>query len=242
MNFLDGSLFPENQDKLVITCAPYGPEWIPSDFPQDIKLRILRDASPELALRVLTTMTTREARLQRALLVGDTAALWVLVRERNSDLHWPAVWLPRNGHPAAFCLNDEIVTEPRAVLAKPGDRTPDQLRAAFENVWNDDSALLEHRGPEVVEHGVGTFQETVKHVEICWLVEVEGKTELVAVDAEVVRALASRVEWRAPFARFVTTPWPFNLDHIGTEVAEGHGRQWAGEHACQIENSNSGER
>ena len=36
MNFLDGSLFPENQEKLVITAAPYGPEWMPSDFPQDI--------------------------------------------------------------------------------------------------------------------------------------------------------------------------------------------------------------
>jgi uncharacterized protein (DUF849 family) len=36
MNFLDGSLFPENQDKLVITAAPYGPEWFPSDFPEDI--------------------------------------------------------------------------------------------------------------------------------------------------------------------------------------------------------------
>jgi uncharacterized protein (DUF849 family) len=36
MNFLDGSLFPENQDKLVITAAPYGPEWIPTDFPEDI--------------------------------------------------------------------------------------------------------------------------------------------------------------------------------------------------------------
>ncbi|WP_201313011.1 3-keto-5-aminohexanoate cleavage protein [Dyella sp. EPa41] len=36
MNFLDGSLFPEYQDKLVITAAPYGPEWIPSDFPEDI--------------------------------------------------------------------------------------------------------------------------------------------------------------------------------------------------------------
>ena len=36
MNFLDGSLFPENQDKLVITAAPYGPEWIPSDFAEDI--------------------------------------------------------------------------------------------------------------------------------------------------------------------------------------------------------------
>jgi uncharacterized protein (DUF849 family) len=36
MNFLDGSLMPENQDKLVITAAPYGPEWMPSDFPEDI--------------------------------------------------------------------------------------------------------------------------------------------------------------------------------------------------------------
>jgi soluble lytic murein transglycosylase-like protein len=58
---------------------------LPGDFPQDIKLRIIRNAPPELALRVLTTMTTREARLHRALLVGDAAALWALVRERNSD-------------------------------------------------------------------------------------------------------------------------------------------------------------
>ena len=36
MNFLDGALFPENQEKLVITAAPYGPEWMPSDFPEDI--------------------------------------------------------------------------------------------------------------------------------------------------------------------------------------------------------------
>jgi uncharacterized protein (DUF849 family) len=40
MNFLDGSLFPENQDDLVITCAPYGPEWMPSDFPDDIPVTI----------------------------------------------------------------------------------------------------------------------------------------------------------------------------------------------------------
>jgi uncharacterized protein (DUF849 family) len=36
MNFADGSLFPENQERLVITVAPYGPEWEPSDFPDDI--------------------------------------------------------------------------------------------------------------------------------------------------------------------------------------------------------------
>ena len=36
MHFLDGALFPENQQKLVITAAPYGPEWLPGDFPEDI--------------------------------------------------------------------------------------------------------------------------------------------------------------------------------------------------------------
>jgi len=38
MNFIDGSLFPENQQKLVITAAPYGPEWMPADYPEDIPL------------------------------------------------------------------------------------------------------------------------------------------------------------------------------------------------------------
>src|SRR6516164_5016410 len=36
MNFIDGALYPENQEKLVITVAPYGPQWEPADFPEDI--------------------------------------------------------------------------------------------------------------------------------------------------------------------------------------------------------------
>ncbi|GAA1422713.1 3-keto-5-aminohexanoate cleavage protein [Catellatospora coxensis] len=36
MHFLDDALFPENQDKLVITAAPYGPEWEPADFAEDL--------------------------------------------------------------------------------------------------------------------------------------------------------------------------------------------------------------
>ena len=36
MQFLDDSLLPETQEKLVITVAPYGPEWAPGDFPEDI--------------------------------------------------------------------------------------------------------------------------------------------------------------------------------------------------------------
>src|SRR5579864_1248433 len=36
MNFLDGSLYTENQQPLIITAAPYAPGWLPSDFPEDI--------------------------------------------------------------------------------------------------------------------------------------------------------------------------------------------------------------
>ncbi|MEV0033400.1 3-keto-5-aminohexanoate cleavage protein [Nocardia sp. NPDC050793] len=38
MHFHDDSLFPENQDKLVITAAPYGPEWELDDFREDLPL------------------------------------------------------------------------------------------------------------------------------------------------------------------------------------------------------------
>ena len=36
MHFFDDSLHPENMEKVVITVAPYAPEWMPEDFPQDI--------------------------------------------------------------------------------------------------------------------------------------------------------------------------------------------------------------
>ncbi|NLG45812.1 3-keto-5-aminohexanoate cleavage protein, partial [Gordonia sp. (in: high G+C Gram-positive bacteria)] len=38
MHFHDDALFPELQDKLVITAAPYGPEWELDDFREDLPL------------------------------------------------------------------------------------------------------------------------------------------------------------------------------------------------------------
>lgn len=38
MYFTDDSLLPENQAPLIITAAPYGPVWMPEDFPEDIDL------------------------------------------------------------------------------------------------------------------------------------------------------------------------------------------------------------
>jgi uncharacterized protein (DUF849 family) len=40
MHFHDDALFPESQEKLVITAAPYGPEWEPNDFPEDLPVNM----------------------------------------------------------------------------------------------------------------------------------------------------------------------------------------------------------
>jgi len=36
MYFTDDSLLPENQEPLIITAAPYGPMWLPEDYPEDV--------------------------------------------------------------------------------------------------------------------------------------------------------------------------------------------------------------
>jgi uncharacterized protein (DUF849 family) len=36
MYFTPDSMLPENQEPLIITAAPFGPQWMPSDYPEDI--------------------------------------------------------------------------------------------------------------------------------------------------------------------------------------------------------------
>ena len=36
MYFTNDSMLPENQQPLIITVAPYGPQWLPADYPEDI--------------------------------------------------------------------------------------------------------------------------------------------------------------------------------------------------------------
>jgi hypothetical protein len=67
MNFLDGALFPENQEKVVITAAPYGPEWVPSDFPEDIAVSM--DEQVQKAVRE----RARRADTSRSLVMGRTS-------------------------------------------------------------------------------------------------------------------------------------------------------------------------
>ena len=50
MHFLDGALFPENQQKLVITAAPYGPMWMPEDCTPAQKLPVTWEEQTQIAV------------------------------------------------------------------------------------------------------------------------------------------------------------------------------------------------
>ena len=68
MNFLDGHLFPENQQPLIITAAPYAPGWLPSDFPEDIPV-------------------TMEAQIQKAVDCYNAGATVLHLHCREADGH-----------------------------------------------------------------------------------------------------------------------------------------------------------
>jgi uncharacterized protein (DUF849 family) len=130
MNFLDGSLFPENQDKLVITAAPYGPEWIPSDFPEDIPVSM--DAQIQKAVDCYNAGATvlhvhvREAdgkgskRLSKfnELLAGIRKAVPDMILQVGGSISFA----PENEGAAAKWLSDDT----RHMLANL-EPTPDQV-------------------------------------------------------------------------------------------------------------------
>jgi hypothetical protein len=69
--------------------------------------------------------------------------------------------------------------------------------------------------------------------------EVRGDPELVAVDAEVVGALAAVVERRPPGARLVPLPRPLDLEHVGPQVAEEHGAVGTREDTTEVEHAHA---
>jgi soluble lytic murein transglycosylase-like protein/TolA-binding protein len=59
---------------------------LPADFPASMKVQLAREAPPEIAVKIYGGLTSREARFQHARLQGgQTAALWSLLHESNSD-------------------------------------------------------------------------------------------------------------------------------------------------------------
>jgi uncharacterized protein (DUF849 family) len=148
MNFLDGSLFPENQDKLVITAAPYGPEWIPSDFPEDIPLTMQEQVQKavdcynagatvlHLHVRELDGKGSKRLSKFNELIAGVRRAVPDMIIQVGGSISFA----PENDGAAAKWLSDDT----RHMLAEL-DPKPDQVTVTVNTTQMN---VLEHMDVE----------------------------------------------------------------------------------------------
>ena len=147
MNFLDGALFPEHQERLVITAAPYGPEWMPADFPEDIPVTIEQHVQKAVdcynAGATVLHIHVREAdgkgskRLSRfnELLAGLRAAVPDMILQVGGSISFA----PESDHAAAKWLSDDT----RHALAELAPK-PDQVTVT---VNTSQMNIFEHMDP-----------------------------------------------------------------------------------------------
>src|SRR5262249_18527925 len=94
---------------------------------------------------------------------------------------------------------------------------------------------LECSGEKVVDDDVGFDEQPIDELAVVRPVQVGHDTELIAVDAQVIRAASVGIERRSPGPTLIPRSRPFQLDDIGAEVAERHGAERSRENAREVE-------
>jgi uncharacterized protein (DUF849 family) len=147
MNFLDGHLYPENQQPLIITAAPYAPGWIPSDFPEDIPVTMKDQVQKavdcyEAGARVLHLHVREEdgkgsKRLSRfnELIAGVREAVPEMIIQVGGSISFA----PEEGQPAKWLSDDT-----RHMLAELSPK-PDQVTVT---VNTSQMNVTEHAGED----------------------------------------------------------------------------------------------
>ena len=79
------------------------------------------------------------------------------------------------------------------------------------------------------EREANAAQRELEEGQVFGHVQVGRDAELVPIDRQEIRALASRIEGRSPSARVVPDPRTFDFDDVRPEVAEDHGGERSGE-------------
>ena len=137
MQFLDDSLLPENQEKLVITVAPYGPEWEPADFPEDIPVTMQEQVQKavdcynagatvlHLHVRELDGKGSKRLSKFNELIAGVRAAVPDMIIQVGGSISFS----PEGDGAAAKWLSDDT----RHMLAEL-DPKPDQVTVAVSTI------------------------------------------------------------------------------------------------------------
>jgi len=145
MQFLDDSLHPEHQDKVVITAAPYGPEWMPADFPEDIPVTMDQQIQKavdcynagatvlHLHVRELDGKGSKRLSKFNELIAGVRAAVPDMIIQVGGSISFA----PDNDGQAAKWLSDDT----RHMLADL-DPKPDQVTVAINTTQMNIMELL----------------------------------------------------------------------------------------------------
>lgn len=159
MQFLDDSLFPENQHKVVITVAPYGPEWEPRDFPEDIPLTMEEQIQKavdcynagatvlHLHVRELDGKGSKRLSKFNELIAGVKAAVPDMIIQVGGSISFA----PESDGEAAKWLSDDA----RHMLAELSPK-PDQVTVAINTVQMNITELMireELAGTSLMEPG-----------------------------------------------------------------------------------------
>jgi len=145
MNFLDGHLFPENQQPLIITAAPYAPGWLPSDFPEDIPVTMAEQIQKavdcynagatvlHLHVRELDGSGSKRLSQFNELIAGVRAAVPDMIIQVGGSISFA----PEGEGAEAKWLSDDT----RHMLAELKPK-PDQVTIAVNTNQMDISALM----------------------------------------------------------------------------------------------------
>ncbi|MBH9655212.1 3-keto-5-aminohexanoate cleavage protein [Burkholderia pseudomallei] len=145
MQFFDDSLHPENMDKVVITVAPYGPEWMPEDFPEDIPVTMAEQVQKavdcynagatvlHLHVRELDGRGSKRLSKFNELIAGVRAAVPDMIIQVGGSISFA----PEDDGQAAKWLSDDT----RHMLAEL-DPKPDQVTVAINTTQMNIMELL----------------------------------------------------------------------------------------------------
>jgi hypothetical protein len=135
---------------------------------------------------------------------------------------------------------------PGAGLAVTGDRAIDDARVDRLHRLVADAQLVHHAGAEAFEDHVGIPGQAQEGGHAGGLLEVEAQAFLVAIDhaeEDAVAAFASGgALTRTHGAGVVAGARVLDLDHLGAEVGQMHGRHRPGQQAREVEHADARER
>ena len=191
----------------------------------------------EMKMRRLISFLSRPASAARIAIAASLPAM-MSASATPTRIGSPS-GLAGDRHPAAFGLNDQIVSGPVAVGTESRNRAPDQPFVFLEQPVGNDFAPLERTSPKIVYHHVSCGDEIEDNLAIGSKIEVRSEAFLVSVDREVVGALAAVVERRPPATSFVPGAGFLDLYDVSAHIAQHHRAEGPGEDSGQVEDADA---